>query len=96
MPKSKPTPSKSGNAAAAAADPSGTKEKNSDPKALSGSESSSSPLLGWVWFGVAVYLAGVIVKTAYKIRMGAIDEFGAVIHEFDPYFNFRATEVRES
>ena len=24
--------------------------------------------------------------------MGAIEEFGPVIHEFDPYFNYRATE----
>lgn len=53
----------------------------------------SSPLYGWVWFGVAVYMVGVILKIAYKIRMGAIDEFGPVIHEFDPYFNYRATEV---
>lgn len=52
----------------------------------------SNPLVGWVWFGAAVYLVAVIVKTAYRIRMGAIDEFGPVIHEFDPYFNFRATE----
>jgi dolichyl-diphosphooligosaccharide--protein glycosyltransferase len=35
-----------------------------------------------------------IVYNAYRIRMGAIDEFGPVIHEFDPYFNYRATEVR--
>jgi hypothetical protein len=59
-------------------------------------ETSSSPanvLYGWVWFGAAVYIVGVLVKIAYRIRMGAIDEFGAVIHEFDPYFNFRATEV---
>lgn len=55
----------------------------------------SNPLVGWVWFGAAVYLVAVIVKTAYRIRMGAIDEFGPVIHEFDPYFNFRATEVRK-
>jgi len=29
---------------------------------------------------------------AYKIRMYAIEEYGPVIHEFDPYFNYRATE----
>jgi hypothetical protein len=27
--------------------------------------------------------------------MSAIDEYGPVIHEFDPYFNYRATEVRK-
>jgi dolichyl-diphosphooligosaccharide--protein glycosyltransferase len=55
----------------------------------------SNPLVGWVWLGIATYLVAVMVKIAYRIRMGAIDEFGAVIHEFDPYFNFRATEVRK-
>jgi dolichyl-diphosphooligosaccharide---protein glycosyltransferase len=29
---------------------------------------------------------------AYKIRLISIVQFGTVIHEFDPYFNFRATE----
>ena len=31
---------------------------------------------------------------AYNIRLHAIREYGPVIHEFDPYFNYRATEVR--
>jgi len=31
---------------------------------------------------------------AYNIRTYAIQEFGRIIHEFDPYFNYRATEVR--
>lgn len=30
---------------------------------------------------------------AYEIRMYAINEYGRVIHEFDPYFNYRAAEV---
>jgi dolichyl-diphosphooligosaccharide--protein glycosyltransferase len=29
---------------------------------------------------------------AFKIRMKAIEEFGRIIHEFDPYFNYRAAE----
>eukprot|EP00536_Pseudo-nitzschia_multiseries_P007650 jgi/Psemu1/240422/estExt_Genewise1.C_1820012 len=33
-----------------------------------------------------------IIYYSYRIRMSAIDEYGPVIHEFDPYFNFRATE----
>jgi asparagine N-glycosylation enzyme membrane subunit Stt3 len=38
--------------------------------------------------------AGVgILMTSYQIRMMAINEFGPVIHEDDPYFNLRATEV---
>jgi dolichyl-diphosphooligosaccharide---protein glycosyltransferase len=31
-------------------------------------------------------------KAAYEIRMYAINEYGRVIHEFDPYFNYRAAE----
>lgn len=31
-------------------------------------------------------------REAYDIRMYAINEYGRVIHEFDPYFNYRATE----
>jgi dolichyl-diphosphooligosaccharide--protein glycosyltransferase len=34
----------------------------------------------------------VAVTEAYTIRMYAIEEYGPVIHEFDPYFNYRATE----
>ena len=31
---------------------------------------------------------------AYKIRLYALEEYGLIIHEFDPYFNYRATEVK--
>lgn len=34
----------------------------------------------------------VICYVAYNIRLHAVTTFGRVIHEFDPYFNFRATE----
>ena len=54
---------------------------------------ASNELVGWVWLGVAGYLAFIFGVAAYKIRMGAIEEYGRVIHEFDPYFNYRATEV---
>ena len=37
-----------------------------------------------------------VLQEAYNIRLYAITEFGPVIHEFDPYFNFRATEVSNS
>lgn len=46
----------------------------------------------------AVYLAGLshvmylALKEAFNIRLYAIQEYGRVIHEFDPYFNYRATE----
>mmetsp|Transcript_49707 Transcript_49707/g.128275 ORF Transcript_49707/g.128275 Transcript_49707/m.128275 type:complete len:841 (+) Transcript_49707:130-2652(+) len=38
-----------------------------------------------------VLLAYLCLK-AYRIRMHAITTFGHVIHEFDPWFNYRATE----
>ena len=31
-------------------------------------------------------------RMAYAFRMHAIDDYGSVIHEFDPWFHFRATE----
>jgi hypothetical protein len=49
---------------------------------------------GWAWVGVCAYAIYRIIYYAYRIRMAAIDEYGPVIHEFDPYFNYRATEVR--
>jgi len=33
-----------------------------------------------------------VLMEAYRIRLYAIEEYGRVIHEFDPYFNYRATE----
>ena len=75
-----------------------TKAAGNTPQSKSSSSASSSSatsaLFGWAWFGVAVYVVGFLLFNAYEIRMGAINEFGPVIHEFDPYFNFRATEVR--
>jgi dolichyl-diphosphooligosaccharide--protein glycosyltransferase len=59
------------------------------------SSSAANALLGWVWFGAALYVIGIVTYNAYEIRMGAIHEFGPVIHEFDPYFNYRATEVSD-
>ena len=45
---------------------------------------------------IAVIAAAVgipfILSNAIQIRLFAIQDFGTVIHEFDPYFNFRATE----
>eukprot|EP00759_Apiculatamorpha_spiralis_P005210 PhF_6_TR13180/c0_g1_i1/m.20790/K07151/STT3; dolichyl-diphosphooligosaccharide--protein glycosyltransferase len=42
----------------------------------------------------AMWLAGMsyAVLSAYRIRLHAIKEFGTIIHEFDPWFNFRATQ----
>ena len=45
--------------------------------------------LGWL---VALGLLAATLHRAYSIRLYAINEFGTVIHEFDPWFNYRATE----
>jgi hypothetical protein len=56
-------------------------------------DDSSNTLYSYAWIGIIGYAIMTIIYNAYRIRMGAIDEFGPVIHEFDPYFNYRATEV---
>jgi len=33
-----------------------------------------------------------VVLSSYNIRLFAIKSYGLVIHEFDPWFNFRATQ----
>jgi hypothetical protein len=52
-------------------------------------------LQGAAGLGLLVFLYYILVE-AYEIRLYAIKEYGRVIHEFDPYFNYRATEVRLS
>lgn len=44
---------------------------------------------GWL---VVLYALYQTMKWAYEIRLYAVKEYGFVIHEFDPWFNFRATE----
>ena len=43
---------------------------------------------GVAWIGILVYAAIM----AMDIRMYAIKTYGPVIHEFDPWFNYRATQ----
>jgi dolichyl-diphosphooligosaccharide--protein glycosyltransferase len=45
-------------------------------------------VFGFVRLAVFVY----ICRIAYDIRLHAVRDYGKVIHEFDPYFNFRSTE----
>eukprot|EP01051_Picozoa_sp_SAG22_P037352 SAG22_NODE_18590_length_284_cov_1.383784_1_plen_83_part_01 len=40
----------------------------------------------WAW---CLYRSG---EMAFDIRLYAINTYGRVIHEFDPWFNYRATE----
>ena len=39
-----------------------------------------------------VAVLAVAAYFAYDIRMYAVREYGRIIHEFDPWFNFRATQ----
>ena len=72
------------------------KPSSSSSSSLSSTSTSSSSdyLINLVWFGAVVYGIGYFLYYAYQIRLQAIKEYGPVIHEFDPYFNWRATQVR--
>ena len=49
--------------------------------------------VGWALYWGAAAAAGVQIGWwAYDIRMFAIRSVGPVIHEFDPWFQYRATE----
>ena len=59
----------------------------------SASSGNSENLFNLVWLGAIIYGIGYFLQQAYIIRLQAINEYGPVIHEFDPYFNWRATQV---
>lgn len=56
------------------------------------SSTSSDHLINLAWVGAILYGIGFFLFYAYQIRLQAINEYGPVIHEFDPYFNWRATQ----
>jgi hypothetical protein len=59
----------------------------------SSSSSSTATVLVQALVGAGLLHAlFLICREAYQIRLYAIEEFGRIIHEFDPYFNYRATE----
>merc|ERR1712166_225557 len=50
-----------------------------------------------IWATAILWIARIsaimwILREAYTIRLYAINNYGRVIHEFDPWFNFRATQ----
>ena len=73
-----------------------TSDSSSSSDSTTTHDTSANFLYHAVKGAVAVYALYHCCATAYAIRMQSIEEFGPVIHEFDPYFNFRATEVRWS
>ena len=48
----------------------------------------------WSLMSLALFIFAMtfVVPAAYSIRIFALEEYGKVIHEFDPWFNFRATQ----
>ena len=89
---------KSNPSAAVVDDPNNKSSADDDDSSTSNAFAASTEedsLLGFVWISICGYLIYRIIYYSYRIRMSSIDEYGPVIHEFDPYFNFRATEVRE-
>ena len=67
--------------------------KKKSSAAAASATPASDPLMNLAWFGAVAYALLLFLINAYVIRMQAIDEYGPVIHEFDPYFNWRATQV---
>ena len=53
---------------------------------------ASSPVVSGAMLLLKLYFLLAFLQRAYTIRLHAIEEYGLVIHEFDPWFNYRATE----
>ena len=51
-----------------------------------------SVMFGFISLGFILAVLGYAAVAAFRIRTYAIDEYGRLIHEFDPWFNYRATE----
>lgn len=62
------------------------------PRLLFGQMEVPSGFLSVTGFAILVAILVSSCRAAYNIRMHAINEYGPVIHEFDPWFNFRATQ----
>lgn len=52
-------------------------------------------ILRLVWVAAAGYVLYYFGAWAFNIRTYAIKDYGRIIHEFDPWFNFRATQYLE-
>ena len=61
------------------------------------SDENSSSFVQMFYLGLRYLLGFYLMRhflwRAFDVRMHAIREYGYIIHEFDPWFNFRATEV---
>ena len=52
------------------------------------SPSAATSFFSLLWTALAGYGVYIVGTVAYKIRLRAIEDYGPVIHEFDPYFNY--------
>ncbi|EKX35244.1 hypothetical protein GUITHDRAFT_118589 [Guillardia theta CCMP2712] len=51
------------------------------------------PTVVWVaWVAAQISMFIYACREAFNIRLYAVKEYGLLIHEFDPWFNFRATK----
>jgi hypothetical protein len=76
-----------------AEDETDTKLDSSSNSTTNSSTDTQMELHDYVWVAAAVFVLYKVLATAYDIRLTSIKEYGTVIHEYDPYFNYRATEV---
>jgi asparagine N-glycosylation enzyme membrane subunit Stt3 len=74
-------------------DETNTKESSSSNSTTTSSTDTQNELHDYVWVAAAIFVLYKVLATAYDIRLTSIKEYGTVIHEYDPYFNYRATEV---
>ena len=89
---SAPEPAAAVAATAVAASSSVGKPKKAKGSSSTTTSGASSTLFSLAWVSALLYGVYFCVMWAYRIRLQAIEEFGPVIHEFDPWFNYRATE----
>jgi len=81
------------NELAAAADDPFASTRSAADAADAADAGSGGLLFSLAWTSVLAYFLVAALISSYDIRTQAIEEYGTVIHEFDPWFNYRATEV---
>jgi len=72
-----------------------TSTKEVQPPLLFGEFNVSPEVVSFIGFLFRLALIVYFCWQAYSIRIYAIQDYGLVIHEFDPWFNYRATEYLE-
>jgi len=77
-------------------DPQCTNKSNNETHDSSNSTNTNTStfeiICSLIYYALLTNILVYIIHLAYRIRLIALKEYGNVIHEFDPYFNYRATE----